>query len=137
MNLSAIVSAAAGVIPLRINPFYFAVAPSSASRSRFSGVAKVKREARKLRNQRGQKVQIQMIKQPGGLLLPASDADAERLERFKSGAMYQIDIKQPRNPAFHGKVFAFMSFCLSTGHQDRPITGLKPVPRSLMRFAKS
>lgn len=56
-------------------------------------------------------MEIQMMKQPGGLLLPASDADAERLERFKSGAIYPIEIKQPRNPAFHGKVFAFMQFC--------------------------
>lgn len=60
-----------------------------------------------------------MIKQPGGLLLPASDGDAERLERFKSGAIYPIEIKQARNPAFHGKVFAFMQFCFEHWSADK------------------
>ena len=64
-------------------------------------------------------MQIQMIKQPGGLLLPASDGDAERLERFKSGAIYPIEIKQARNPAFHGKVFAFMQFCFEHWSADK------------------
>ena len=54
---------------------------------------------------------IQMIKQPGGLLFPASDCESERMKRFKNGGQYAIDIKTTRNPDFHRKVFAFFNFC--------------------------
>ncbi len=52
-----------------------------------------------------------MVKTAGGNLWPADDMAAEKLTRFKTGAVYPIEIKQPRNPLFHGKVFAFFNFC--------------------------
>lgn len=52
-----------------------------------------------------------MQKQAGGLLLPASDMEAEKLTKFKTGEFYEIEIKQSRNPQFHRKVFAFFNFC--------------------------
>ena len=54
---------------------------------------------------------IEIIKLSGGTLVPASDIDAEKLAKFKTGEQYQIEIKQTRNPAFHRKVFAFFQFC--------------------------
>lgn len=54
-----------------------------------------------------------MIKQAGGLLLPASDLESEKLTKFKTGELYEIEIKQSRNPAFHRKVFAFFNFCFA------------------------
>ena len=78
-----------------------------------------------------------MIKQPGGLLLPASDGDAERLERFKSGAIYPIEIKQARNPAFHGKVFAFMKFCFDHWAADKTDERFKTSAAQFDTFRKN
>jgi hypothetical protein len=56
-------------------------------------------------------MKIEMIKQPGGLLVPASDMELEKLNKFKTGGQYSVEIKLARNPAFHRKVFAFFNFC--------------------------
>jgi hypothetical protein len=56
-------------------------------------------------------VKISFIKQAGGALIPASDVEADRMTRFKTGEMYEVEIKKPRNPAFHRKMFAFFNFC--------------------------
>lgn len=56
-------------------------------------------------------MKIEMIKQPGGLLCPASDMELEKLNKFKTGEQYVIEIKLSRNPGFHRKVFAFFQFC--------------------------
>lgn len=52
-----------------------------------------------------------LIKQPGGIFIPANDIEAERLSRLKTGLTFKVDIKQSRNQKFHGKVFAFFTFC--------------------------
>lgn len=64
-------------------------------------------------------MKINMTKQPGGALLPASDMDADVLAKFKTGHVYPIDIKLPRNPSFHGKVFAFFQYCFAHWKTDR------------------
>lgn len=56
-------------------------------------------------------MKIQIIKQPGGLLSPASDMELEKLNKFKTGEQYTVEIKLTRNPSFHRKVFAFFNFC--------------------------
>ena len=56
-------------------------------------------------------MKIEVIKQPGGVLTAASDMELESLNKFKTGCQYSIEIKLSRNPAFHGKVFAFFNFC--------------------------
>ena len=56
-------------------------------------------------------MKINIVKQPGGTLVPASDLESDKLTKFKTGEMYEIDIKLTRNPAFHRKVFAFFNFC--------------------------
>lgn len=56
-------------------------------------------------------MKIDMIKQAGGVLLPASDLEVEKLSKFKNGEIYPVEIKRSRNPSFHGKVFAFFNFC--------------------------
>lgn len=52
-----------------------------------------------------------MIKQAGGALVPASDIEQKKLTRFKNDCCYEVEIKQTRNPKFHGKMFAFFNFC--------------------------
>lgn len=56
-------------------------------------------------------MEIQMMKQPGGLLSPANDRELERLNKFRSGCLYPVEVKLMRNPDFHRKVFAFLNFC--------------------------
>lgn len=53
----------------------------------------------------------QMIKSAGGVFIPACDIEVERLNRFKTGEQYEIELKLTRNPQFHRKVFAFFNFC--------------------------
>lgn len=52
-----------------------------------------------------------MVKQPDGLWLPAFETEEERLQKFRAGFVYPVEIKQSRNPAFHSKVFKFLQFC--------------------------
>ena len=48
---------------------------------------------------------------PGGVLAPFSDMDAECVQKYKNGGVYEVEIKRSRNPQFMGKVFAFFHFC--------------------------
>jgi len=64
-------------------------------------------------------MQIEMTKQPGGVFIPADDMELPRLEKFKSGEQYQVDIKLVRNPRFHRKAFAFFKFCFEHWRSDR------------------
>jgi len=63
-------------------------------------------------------MKINVIKMPGGVLMAASDMDAEQLNKFKSGGMFEIELKRPRNSSFHGKVFAFFQYCFSHWSSD-------------------
>ena len=58
-------------------------------------------------------MKINFIKCAGGTLVPSSDIEADKMNRFKSGDNYEVDIKLSRNGKFHGKVFAFFNFCFS------------------------
>jgi len=64
-------------------------------------------------------VKLDMLKFHGGQLSPASEYAAERLEKFKNGEQYEIEIKLTRNPQFHAKVFAFFKFCFEHWRSDR------------------
>jgi hypothetical protein len=56
-------------------------------------------------------VKVTVLKTAGGNLFPATDEDADKLTRFKTGEHYEIEIKLSRNPAFLRKVMAFFKFC--------------------------
>lgn len=64
-------------------------------------------------------MKINMIKQRGGILIPASDADEEKLTKFHTGEIYPVELKGSRNPAFHSKMFVFFSFCFQYWKCDR------------------
>lgn len=64
-------------------------------------------------------MKVNAFKQPGGVLTPADDMDAEKLTRFQSGEMYEIEIKLTRNPDFHKKVMAFFRFCFSHCREEK------------------
>lgn len=56
-------------------------------------------------------MKLEFIKQAGGILVPANDMVSEKLSKFKTGELYEVEIKRTRNPDFHRKVFAFFGFC--------------------------
>jgi len=64
-------------------------------------------------------MKIKYIKQAGGVLVPASDLEADRMTRFKTGEMYEVEIKLTRNAKFHGMVFAFFTFCFNHWSAER------------------
>lgn len=64
-------------------------------------------------------MKINMIKMAGGILQPASDMDADRLTRFKTGEQYEIEVRLSRNPDFHRKVFQFFQYCFEFWRCDR------------------
>ena len=64
-------------------------------------------------------MKINMIKQRGGILIPASDADEEKLTKFHTGEIYPVELKGSRNPAFHSKMFVFFNFCFQYWKCDR------------------
>ena len=63
-------------------------------------------------------MKVNMIKHAGGVLIPASDLELEKMNKFKTGEQYEIEIKLSRNPAFHRKVFAFFNFCFAHWRGD-------------------
>lgn len=64
-------------------------------------------------------LKINFRKEAGGMLIPATDGDADRMAKFKTGAIYPVEIKRTRNPGFHGKVFKFFEFCFEHWAGDR------------------
>ena len=61
-------------------------------------------------------MKINVLKQAGGVLVPYDDEASDDLNKFKTGELYQIDIKLTRNPAFLRKTMAFFKFCME--HYD-------------------
>jgi len=56
-------------------------------------------------------MKLEFIKQAGGVLVPASDLVSDKLTKFKTGGLYEVEIKRQRNPHFHAKAFSFFKFC--------------------------
>ncbi|MFC1121869.1 DUF1367 family protein [Pasteurella multocida] len=52
-----------------------------------------------------------MVKGAGGTFVACDEMYLPALQSFKNGEIYEVEIKRPRNPAFHRKVFAFFKFC--------------------------
>lgn len=55
-------------------------------------------------------MKINFTKTHHGGLWPSTDMEEEKMTRFKTGEIYEIEIKQSRNNKFHGKVFRFLNF---------------------------
>ncbi|MDN6833668.1 MAG: DUF1367 family protein, partial [Enterobacterales bacterium] len=50
-------------------------------------------------------MQIDMVKNAGGVFVPMFEHDLPRLTKFKNGEVYTADFKLTRNPIFHKKMF--------------------------------
>jgi len=64
-------------------------------------------------------MKIKYVKQAGGVLIPKSDIEADKMNRFKTGEMYEIEIKLTRNAKFHRMVFEFFNFCFKHWSAER------------------
>lgn len=68
-------------------------------------------------------MQIEMVKNAGGVFVPAFDRDLPRLIKFKNGEQYTAEFKLTRNPSFHRKMFSFFNFCFEHWSADMtPLT---------------
>lgn len=81
-------------------------------------------------------MQIDLVKHPGGLFSPAHETDLERLQRFKNGEIYTVEIKLTRRPAFHRKMFAFFNFCFAHWSSDRTLMANADEHTQFDRFRK-
>lgn len=54
-------------------------------------------------------MEVLLVKQLNGSLLPAYDSDKEKLKRFKAGEPFKADVIKPRNLKFHRKTFALFN----------------------------
>lgn len=64
-------------------------------------------------------MKINFMKLAGGTLVPASDDEAVKAEKFKTGEIHEAEIKLYRNPQFHSKMFVFFEFCFQHWKGDR------------------
>lgn len=69
-------------------------------------------------------MKINMIKMPGGVLLPAYDLSEEQMTKFKTGEVYEVEIKMRRNIRFHRKAFALLNFCYDHWSEDKALEHL-------------
>ncbi len=82
--------------------------------------------------------ELQLVKQPGGILRPANQSDADALAKIGNGRLVHADIKQPRNPLFHRKLFALLNLAFEYWQPERAIddkTGIAP-EKNFDRFRK-
>jgi hypothetical protein len=55
-------------------------------------------------------MELHLVKQPGGMLRPANEADVEALQKVKTGAVLVGEFRQPRNSDFHRRYFALLNY---------------------------
>jgi len=56
-------------------------------------------------------MKLEFTKAIGGVLIPVDDFVLDKMQKFKTGGLYEVEIKRVRNPHFHAKVFSFFKFC--------------------------
>lgn len=56
-------------------------------------------------------MKVNMEKRDGGFLSPFDDFAQDKINKLKTGCIYEVEFKYCRNPSFHGKVFSFLGFC--------------------------
>jgi hypothetical protein len=64
--------------------------------------------------------ELLMVRQPGGMLVPASDEDADALKKIKAGAVVRVEVKQIRNVKFHRKFFSLLNYAFDLWSETVP-----------------
>ena len=73
-------------------------------------------------------MEVQLVKQPGGILRPANQVDADAMAKIANGRVVNVKVVQPRNPKFHRKFFAMLNFFFELWElpEDLNYNGIKP-----------
>lgn len=82
--------------------------------------------------------ELLMIRQPGGMLAPASDEDADTLKKIKAGAVVRVEVKQVRNVKFLRKWFTLARYAFDIWAETIPPMEYKgqPVKPDFDRFRR-
>ena len=64
-------------------------------------------------------MKVNMIKLSGGIFSALNDFELEKLNKFKTGEAYEIELRLPRNPTFLKKVMVFFHFCFEHWDGDK------------------
>ena len=81
-------------------------------------------------------MKILMIKQPGGVFVPASETEADKTTRFKNGSFCEFEVKQKRNGPFHRKFFAMLNVGFDAFEPGIKEHKGMPVQKNFDRFRK-
>lgn len=63
-------------------------------------------------------MKVNLIKSPGGILVPADDAQLVKMDKLGNGEEYKVDIPLKQNGKLHRKMFLFFSFCTQHYYGD-------------------
>lgn len=63
-------------------------------------------------------MKVNFVKCAGGTLVPADEAQVEKLTKLGNGEEYEVDIKLKQNGKLHRKIFVFFSFCTNHYYGD-------------------
>jgi hypothetical protein len=82
--------------------------------------------------------ELMMIRQPGGMLAPATDDDADALKKIKAGSAVRVEVKQIRNVKFLRKWFTLARYAFDIWSETVEPQEYKgqPVKPSFDRFRK-
>lgn len=81
-------------------------------------------------------MEVQLVKQPGGILRPANQVDADAMAKIANGRLIHVELKQPRNPMFHRKFFAMLNFAFEYWTPEtESVNGMTP-EKNFERFRK-
>lgn len=80
-------------------------------------------------------MEISLVKH-GAILAPATEQDAEKLVRVKSGRVVSVELKEKRNSAFHRKFFAMLNVGFDAFEPPEAEHRGMPAQKSFERFRK-
>lgn len=81
------------------------------------------------------KLEINLIKH-GGVLVPATEDDQEKLSKIKQGRPVSVELKQKRNYQFHKKFFAMLNVGFDAFEPEIKEFKGHPVQKNFDRFRK-
>lgn len=70
-------------------------------------------------------MELYLVKQLNGSLLPAYDSDYEKVKKIKQGDTVKCEVKKPRNIKFHKKFFALMNLVYQNQERYEHIDDLR------------
>ena len=79
--------------------------------------------------------ELALLKTPAGFV-PATDQDAESIQRIKTGSVIRADFKKIRNPRYHRKFFALLNLAFDSWEPPEQEHKGMPVQKNFERFRK-